>query len=103
MALFKRGRWWWTDFSVNGVRYRQPIRDGQGERTKDWREALSREKEMIAQAQTGKLTASSQSFARLAFDLALDRYLADRAAQVTPRSKKTESDHAKPLRQYFGT
>src|SRR5215475_11989769 len=50
MALFKRGKWWWTDFSVNGVRYRQPIRDKEGHRTKDWREALSREKELIAQA-----------------------------------------------------
>jgi hypothetical protein len=42
MALFKRG--------VSGVRYSQPIRDEKGQRTKDWREALSREKELIAEA-----------------------------------------------------
>jgi len=99
MALFKRGKWWWTDFSVNGVRYRQPIRDEQGRSTKDWREALSREKELVAQAQAGSLTVSGQSFARLAFTEALDRYLADRSAHVAPRSKRTESDHAKPLRE----
>jgi hypothetical protein len=64
MALFNRGKWWWTDFSVNGVRYRQPIRDEHGQRTKDWREALSREKELVAEAQAGKLAASSQQFAR---------------------------------------
>jgi hypothetical protein len=39
MALFKRGKTWWTDSSVNGVRYRQPLR------TTDWRKAQSREKE----------------------------------------------------------
>jgi integrase len=101
MAVFKRGKWWWTDFSVNGVRYRIPIRGEKGQRTKDWREALSREKELIAEAQAGKLTMAGQSFARLAFTEALERYLADRAAHVTPRSKRTESDHAKPLRECF--
>src|SRR5208282_3991557 len=101
MALFRRGKWWWTHFSVNGMRYHQPIRDEKGHRTKDWREALSRGKEMIGQAQTGKLSVSGQSFARLAFSEALGRYLSDRSAQVTLRSKRTESDHAKPLRQYF--
>ena len=103
MALFKRSKWWWTDFSVNGVRYRQPVRDGHGQRTKDWRQALSREKELIAEAQAGKLTVAGQSFARLAFIEALERYLADRSAHVTPRSKRTESDHAKPLRESFGS
>jgi len=102
MALFKRGTWWWTDFSVNGVRYRQPIRDEHGQRTKDWREALSREKELIAAAHAGKLTVASQSFARLAFKEALERYLADRTAHVSPGSKRSESDHAKPLRESFG-
>jgi len=70
--------------------------------TSDWREAQSREKEKIAQASMGKLGPSSQQFARLAFSEALDRYLADRAAQVAPRSHRTESDHAKPLRESFG-
>jgi len=95
MALFKRGKWWWTDFSVNGVRYRMPLD------TADWREALSREKEKIAEAQAGKLSVASQSFARLAFSEALERYLADRSAHVALRSRKTESDHAKPLRESF--
>jgi integrase len=102
MALVKRGKWWWTDFSVNGVRYRQPIRDEKGQRTKDWRTALSREKELVAEAQAGKLSVAGQSFGRLAFTEAVERYLADRAAHVAPRSKRSESDHAKPLRESFG-
>ena len=102
MALFRRGKWWWTDFSVNGVRYRQPIRNEKGQRTKDWREALSREKDLIAQAHTGRLSVPGLSFARLAFTEALDRYLSDRAVHVAPRSKRSESDHAKPLRECLG-
>src|SRR5690348_9769340 len=96
MAIFKRGRTWWTDFSVNGVRYRLSLD------TTDWRQAQSTEKEKSAEAQSGKLSPAAQSFARLAFTEALERYLSDRAAHVTSRSKRTESDHAKPLRGYFG-
>lgn len=95
MAILKRGRTWWTDFSVNGVRYRMSLD------TSDWREAQSKEKEKIAEAQTGKLSLAGHSFARLAFIEALDRYLADRAMHVAPRSHRSGSDHAKPLREYF--
>ncbi len=96
MALFKRARIWWTDFSVNGMRYRLSLE------TTDWREAQSREKEKITQASEGKLAPSNQQFARLALPEALDRYLADRSVYVAPPSHRSESDHAKPLREYFG-
>ncbi len=96
MALFRRGKWWWTDFSVNGARYRQPLR------TKDWREAQAREKELIAQASAGKLASSSQQFARLAFTEAADRYLAERAPHLAPSSLTHERERLKPLRAYFG-
>jgi integrase len=95
MALYKRSKTWWTDFSVNGVRYRISLD------TTDWREAQSKEKERIAEAQEGKLSVAGQSFARLAFTEALERYLADRSVRVAPRSHRSESDHAKPLREYF--
>jgi len=96
MAIFNRGKTWWTDFSVNGVRYRMSLG------TRDWREAQSKEKEKIAEAQRGQLTVTGQSFGRLAFTEALDRYLVDRSVHVSPRSRRSESDHAKPLRQSFG-
>jgi integrase len=96
MALFKRGITWWTDFSVNGMRFRLSLE------TTDWREAQSREKEKIAQASGGKLAPSNQQFARLALTEALDRYLEDRSAYVAPPSHRSESDHAKPLRECFG-
>jgi len=95
MSLYKRKNTWWTDFSVNGQRFRQSLD------TTDWREAQSNEKELIAQAQAGKLSGAGRSFARLAFTEGLERYLADRCAHVAPCSHRSESDHAKPLREYF--
>jgi integrase len=84
MALFRRGKWWWTDFSVNGQRFKQSLA------TTDWREALKREKEKIGQAEAGKLSAAGQSFARLAFTEALERYLDSRKLELSERSLKKE-------------
>ena len=95
MALYKRGTTWWTDFTVNGQRFRQSLD------TTDWRQAQSTEKELITQASQGKLAGNSQHFSRLGLSEALDRYLADRKVRVVPRSHRSESDHAKPLRENF--
>ena len=97
MALFRRGKWWWTDFSVNGVRYRISLD------TRDWREALSGEREKIAEAQAGKLSVVGQSFARLAFTEAVDRYLADRLPRIQPKTAQIERERAVQLKKYFGT
>jgi integrase len=96
MALYKRGKTWHTDFTVNGERFRQSCE------TTDWREAQSKGKELIAQASAGKLAPASKQFSKLNITEAIERYLEDRAAHVQPRSKRSESDHAKPLRDYFG-
>ena len=95
MAPFRRGRWWWTDFTVNGQRFRQPLK------TTDWREAERNEKVLISQASAGKLAPTSQQFARLAFGEAADRYLADRESHLAARSVATEKQRLKPLRGYF--
>src|SRR5262249_20628508 len=49
----------------------------------------------------GKLSALSQQFARLGFQVALDRYFEDRAPQLCENSLRSQRDHAKPLREYF--
>jgi integrase len=95
MALYKRRKTWWTDFSVNGQRYRQSLD------TTDWRQAQASEKELIGQAAVGKLAPSSQQFAKLAFIEAADRYVADRLAHLAPRSIDTERERLKPLRTFF--
>lgn len=96
MSLLKRGKIWHSYFVVNGQRFRQSLG------TTDWREAQAKEKCLIAQASQGKLAPASKQFSKLNITNAIEQYLADRAAHVEPRSKRSESDHAKPLREYFG-
>ena len=93
MALYKRGKTWHTDFSVNGQRYRQSLE------TTDWRQAESREKELIGQGTARKIAPSSQQFSRLSFNEAADSYVADRLAHLAPRSISTERERLKPLRK----
>jgi hypothetical protein len=97
MALYKRGKTWHTDFAVNGQRFRQSLD------TTDWREAQAKEKKLIAQASEGKVSFSTQQFARLPFAEALERHLCDRAVRVSHRSHVTESAHCKPLLQHYGS
>src|SRR6516162_4903274 len=95
MALYKRGKTWWTDFSVNGVRYRESLD------TSDWREAQSKEKELITQASAGKLASSNQQFARLSFSEAVERYLTDRLPRIQPKTMRAERERARQLKKYF--
>ncbi len=97
MALYKRGRTWWTDFAIDSVRYRQSLE------TTDWREAQSREKDKIAQASAGKLAYSNQQFARTSFSVAADRYLEDQEPHLALRSILTAQERLKPLKKFFGT
>src|ERR1035438_8716538 len=50
MSLVKRGSTWHTHFFVDGQRFRQSLE------TSDWREAQSKEKDLIADAKAGKLS-----------------------------------------------
>jgi len=97
MSLFKRNRVWWTDFSVNGVRYRQSLN------TTDWRQAQSDEKNLIADATKGKLAPASKKFARLAFDEAADRYLETRQLELSDRSYKKERQLLVEPRRFFAS
>jgi hypothetical protein len=95
MAIFKRGRTWWSDFSVNGQRFRLSLD------TSDWREAQRQEKERIAQASAGKLTTSGQQFARLAFSEAAGRYLDGRKLELSEQSLKKEKQLLERPRAFF--
>ena len=97
MSLFKRGNIYWTDFSVNGVRYRMSLD------TTDWREAQSREKEKITEASQGKIAPSNQQFARLAFAEAAERYVEGRRLELAPRSIQKEQELLRASKQYFGS
>lgn len=91
------------DFTLNGHRYRQTLE------TRDWREAKQKEHDLIALAKEGKLSAGrTAEFARLPFEEASDRYLAELVVQ-RPESllrrgdprKSWEGDLPGRLRPFF--
>ncbi len=96
MSLWKRGDWYWTDFMVNGTRYRLPLH------TQDGREAKRLEKEKIADAQGGKLAPSTLNFARLGFTEAAGRYLEERKHGLARHSVRTEQERSRNPKAYFG-
>jgi len=95
MALVKRGKTWHCHFVVNGQRFRQSLG------TKDWREAQSKEKELIGQATEGKLTQTSASLARQPFGQAADDYMTARKLELAPASQAKEKQLLVQLRAYF--
>jgi len=95
MALVKRGKTWHCHFVVNGQRFRQSLG------TKDWREAQSKEKELIGQAMEGKITQSSTSLARQPFRQAADDYEKARKLELAPASQAKEKQLLVQLRAYF--
>lgn len=95
MALFKRNKTWHTHFVVNGQRFRQSLG------TKDWREAQSKEKQLIAEASEGKLTHNSTALARLPFTQAADEYVSARTLELAPASRAKEKQLLVQLRAYF--
>src|SRR5271167_543401 len=96
MALKKRGTTWHTHFFSDGQRFRQSLE------TSDWREAQSKEKELIAAAKAGKLSTTKQEFARLTFREAAERFLQDRIPHLAPLSVRTERERAKRVNLEFG-
>jgi integrase len=96
MSLSKRGKTWHTHFFVDGQRFRQSLE------TSDWREAQSKEKDLIADAKAGKLSPTKQEFARLSFREAAERFLQDRVPQLAPLSVRTERERAKQLNKKLG-
>jgi integrase len=95
MSLVKRGKTWHCHFVVNGQRFRQSLG------TKDWREAQSHEKQLIAEASEGKLTHNSTTLARLPFTQAADEYVTARKLELASASRAKEKQLLVQLRAYF--
>src|SRR5678809_1225652 len=94
MALVKRGRTWHCHFVVNGERFRQSLG------TRDWREAQSKEKDLISAATEGKL-AQTASLTRQPFEQAADDYLASRKLELAPASQAKEKHLLVQLKAFF--
>lgn len=80
---------------VDGQRFRQSLK------TSDWRKAQQEEKKLISRAEAGKLSASSQRFARLPFSEAAKRFLEDRTTRLAPSSVRREKAGLTGFKKFF--
>jgi integrase len=105
MSLWQRGRWFWADFSVNGLRYRVPLRDSRGRKIPAddaHREMAARSEERaMEKAERGQLAPQRERSARLPFTQAADDYLASRKLELAASSMVKEKDLAARLKEYF--
>jgi integrase len=84
MALWKRGKRYWTYFSVNGVQLRRPLcPPGSTRATTNWQEATRLEKEVIRAAMEGELAPRDPSIKLFA---AVDDFL--KALKATTDSQR---------------
>lgn len=95
--IYKRGKNWNMDVTVNGLRYREALD------TTDRREALSLEKKRVGEIQSGKgASLAGRQFARKSFSPAADQYLEDRKPHTSERTQQLERNLLFPLRRFFG-
>ncbi len=94
MATFKRGKWYWMDDVVNGLRYRLPLK------TKNWQEALRKEKETLVAIAEGK-AGSQGAVARQGFNTAADTYVQERQLHSAEKTYVTDRERSLPLRRFF--
>jgi integrase len=95
MSLVKRGKTWHCHFVVNGQRIRQSLK------TRDWREAQAKEKQLISEVTEGKVTQAASTIARQPFSHAGDDYLMARKLELAPASQAKERQLLVQLRAYF--
>src|SRR5688572_21394904 len=99
MTLWKRGNRYWSDVTVNGQRYREPLD------TTDWREAREIEKHRIAELTKRPPDRARRGYSYGALDVktAIDTYAEERRAQVSARMVGYWKENAKPLAAFFGS
>src|SRR5437773_12468134 len=111
MGLWKRGKWYCADFTVNRTRYRRPLKD-KGKRIpvlaedhckhqENYEKAIRSEERAKERAEQGELSLSSRNFARLGFTGASERYLTTRHLELKPSSQAKERQLFVKLREYF--
>jgi integrase len=95
MTVYKRGSTWWTDFSIDGRRFRLSLQ------TPDHREAARREKLRISEAQNGGLL--PRTIAKLNVTEAAELYLIRRQSEVSVSTIRLERDALKQVKRHLGT
>ncbi len=93
MSLYKRGKWYWADFTVDGIRYRKSLE------TRNWQEALKRQRELIEAAAKGQL--ETQSGPKRLFE-AVESYLEYKAVVCAARTVELEGERLSIVKKHFG-
>jgi integrase len=101
MALWKRGRRWWTQTMINGVRIRQPLcPPGSSRATTKWQEAVQLEKDLIRAAIAGKL--GVRGAPKTLFD-ACEKYLEAKGATAnTTRVVEFDRERLEIVKRHLG-
>ena len=94
MSLWKRGRQYWTDFTVNGRRYRKRLG------TTSLRVATRRERELIEEAGHGRLPVDEQGPKRLSE--AIEAYLTAKRIRCSARTIELEEERLSIVKKHFG-
>jgi len=94
MSLWKRGRQYWTDFTVAGRRYRKRLG------TTNLRTATRREREFVEEAGHGRLSADEQGPKRLSD--AIGAYLDAKRMRCSPRTIELEEERLSLVKKHFG-
>ena len=94
MSLWKRGRQYWTDFTVAGCRYRKRLG------TTNLRTATRRERELVEEAGHGQLSADEQGPKRLSD--AIGAYLDAKRMRCSPRTIELEEERLSLVKKHFG-
>src|SRR5437763_6605645 len=94
MSLWKRGRQYWTDFTVAGRRYRKRLG------TTNLQTARKRERDLVEGAGRGLLSANEQGPKRLSE--AIDAYLEGKRMRCSPRTLEFEQERMTLIKRHFG-
>ncbi len=93
MRIFKRGKYWWIDFTYRGRRYRYSLRTTQ----KKIAEEILRDTE--SKIARGEFLGEVED---VPFEEFLDHYLAITRRQKSPKGFEQDLNASKHLRKYFG-
>ena len=94
MSLWKRNNRYWTDFTVDGRRYRKPLG------TSNKQEAVRRERDLIETARNGGI--SSGERAPKTLFAGIDTYLADKRVRCSTRTLELEQERLSVIKRHFG-
>jgi integrase len=101
MGLWKRGRRYWTQTVINGVRFRRPLcPPGSSSATTNWQEAVRLEKELIRSALEGCLPPHAHTI-RL-FDAVADYLKAKEATANTKRAVAFDRERLDVVKRVLG-